>query len=363
MSESLWCSTVTPAELAMPLISVIIPVYNGTKTIRATIASVLEQSLAEFELLILNDGSTDNTLEIVSSIADPRIQVFSYPNAGSNPTRNRGISLAQGEYLSFIDADDIWTSDKLEAQLHALQTHPQAGVAYSWTDCVDEQGNFLRQGAHATVTGNVLANFLLTDCIGSGSNVLVRKQALIAAGEFDETLPNAQDWDMWLRLAARYPFVCVPKVQIFYRVSANSLSTNVQRMEAASLRVIERSFAQAPAHLQYLKPHSLGNRYKFLTFRALQGPPSRQKGWLASRYLCLAVRYDPYLLRMRLLWKVLLTILVMCCLPTQQVQALFARRNRLFNIYGLLARMHIDPAKVAQRSLARGQPSALSQSS
>ncbi|MBD2022190.1 glycosyltransferase [Leptolyngbya sp. FACHB-36] len=331
----------------MPLISVIIPVFNGAKTIRDTIASVLAQSFSEFELLIINDGSTDDTLAVVSSFDDPRIQVFSYPNAGSNPSRNRGIDHARGEYISFIDADDLWTPDKLAAQRQALQAQPQAAVAYSWTDCIDEQGQYLRQGAHATIAGNVLANFLLTDCIGSGSNVLVRKSALVEVGKFDESLANAQDWDMWLRLAARYPFACVPKVQVLYRVSAGSLSSNVQRMATASFRVIERSFAQAPATLQHLKPHSLGNRYKFLTFRSLQGNPTRQKGVLALQYLWNAVRYDPTLLRTRLLWKVLLAIAVMGLLPTAQAQALIARRQRLFNLYGLLARMHLDPSRFA----------------
>lgn len=345
----------------MPLISVIIPVYNGARTIRETIDSVLSQSFSDFELLIINDGSTDNTLDVVARFSDPRIHVFSYPNAGSNPSRNRGIDFAKGDYLSFIDADDLWTPDKLEAQLQALRDNPLAGVAYSWTDCLDEKGQFLRQGPHARVSGDVLANLLLTDWIGSGSNVLIRKQTCIEAGKFDESLPNAQDWDMWLRLAARCQFACVPRVQVLYRVSAHSLSTNVERMEAASLRVIERAFAHAPAELQYLKSPSLGNRYKFLTFRSLQGAPSPYKAWLATRYLLTAVRYDPGLLRLRLLWKVLLTILVMLVLPARAAQMLFTRL-RVFNLYGLLARMYIDPAEVAPHSGVVSSSSVMSES-
>ncbi|NES72852.1 MAG: glycosyltransferase family 2 protein, partial [Okeania sp. SIO2D1] len=113
----------------MTLISVIIPVYNGEKTIRDTINSVLKQSFADFELIIINDGSTDSTLEVINSFQDHRLKVFSYPNAGQGASRNRGIELAKGEYISFIDADDMWTSDKLEKQLQALQDNPQAGVA------------------------------------------------------------------------------------------------------------------------------------------------------------------------------------------------------------------------------------------
>src|SRR4028119_812278 len=112
----------------MSLISVIIPVYNGEKTIQETIESVLNQTFTDFELIVINDGSQDATLEIVERIQDSRLKVLSYPNAGQAASRNRGLSHASGEYISFIDADDLWTPDKLEAQLRALQDNPQAAV-------------------------------------------------------------------------------------------------------------------------------------------------------------------------------------------------------------------------------------------
>src|SRR4028119_546862 len=117
----------------MPIISVIIPAYNAERTIKETIQSVLNQSFQDLELLIINDGSQDSTLDVVESIQDPRIRVFCYLNAGSSASRNRGIGLAKGEYISFIDADDLWTVDKLESQFKALQENPKAAVAYSWT--------------------------------------------------------------------------------------------------------------------------------------------------------------------------------------------------------------------------------------
>ncbi|MCF3623160.1 glycosyltransferase family 2 protein, partial [Planktothrix agardhii] len=118
----------------MPKISVIIPVYNGEKTIQKTIESVLQQTWQDFELIVINDGSQDATLEILSSIQDPRLRILSYSNAGLASSRNRGITEATGEYISFLDADDLWTPDKLEAQFQALEEHPEAAVAYSWTD-------------------------------------------------------------------------------------------------------------------------------------------------------------------------------------------------------------------------------------
>ncbi|HEY9859784.1 MAG TPA: glycosyltransferase family A protein, partial [Candidatus Obscuribacterales bacterium] len=96
----------------MPLVSVIIPAYNAETTIQETVKSVLEQSLQDFELIIVNDGSTDNTLQVLDRISDPRIKVFSYPNAGAAVSRNRGFAQATGELIAFLDADDLWTPKK-----------------------------------------------------------------------------------------------------------------------------------------------------------------------------------------------------------------------------------------------------------
>jgi glycosyltransferase involved in cell wall biosynthesis len=326
----------------MSLISVIIPVYNGEKTIQATIESVLNQTFTDFELIVINDGSKDATLEIISSIQDSRLKVFSYPNAGQAVSRNRGISKASGEYIAFIDADDLWTKDKLEAQLKALQDNPQAAVAYSWTKCIDESGHFSRRGSHISITGNVYAKLLLIDFIENGSNPLIRSQALAQVGGFDQTMPPAEDRDLWLRLAAHYHFVAVSSPQVLYRQSISSESTNIQRMEEASLRVIERSFAQAPKSLQYLKQSSIANIYKGLTFKVLEGPPDRQRGLTATRLIWHSLINDRTLLQSRVLWKVMLKIAVMILLPPQQAQALFTKFERLSNTTTLLGYLQLE---------------------
>jgi GT2 family glycosyltransferase len=307
----------------MPIISVILPVYNGERTIKETMDSVLNQTFLDFELIVINDGSQDSTLEVVSRIVDSRLKVFSYANAGLAATRNRGISHAIGEYISFIDADDFWTSDKLEAQFKALQANPQAAVAYSWTDWIDESGQFLRSGGHITVNGDVYAKLLLRDFIESGSNPLIRKHALAEVGGFDESLAAVEDWDMWLRLAAQYEFVCVPSPQILYRVSSNSMSSNIWKMEAGSLRIIERAFTQAPESLQPLKREILGKRYQYLTLKAIEGPPERHRGLAAARFLWQAVSNDPaWLQRGQLMLIVLFKIVIATLLPPQHAQAL-----------------------------------------
>src|SRR5919202_353647 len=302
----------------MPLISVIIPAYNAEKTIKQTIESVLNQTFSDFEIIVINDGSQDSTLEIVSSIPDPRIKVFSYPNAGPQKSRNRGWGNASGEYVSFLDADDLWTPDKLEAQLKALQENPAAAVAYSWTDYIDESGNSFPQSNHGNFSGHVFVKLLLADFVGNGSNPLIQKQALVEVGGFDESLVAGQDWDMWVRLASRYPFVAVPVVQILYRVSGNSWSTNLERREAGFKRVIEKPIAHAPDLLQPIKKDIIANRYKCLTVDALQGYPRRRlQGLIAAKFLWVAVSNDPSLLRRRAIWQVLLKIAIISLFPSK----------------------------------------------
>lgn len=313
----------------MPIISVIIPVYNGEKTIRKTIESVLSQTFEDFELIIIDDGSQDSTVAVINEIKDPRLQVFSFPNAGVSESRNRGLAKANGKYISFLDADDLWTSDKLEAQLKTLQANPKAAVAYSWTDWIDELGQFVHSGSHISATGDVYRKLLVRDFIESGSNPLIRSQALAEVGGFDKSLTTAADWDMWLRLAAHYHFCVVPSVQILYRVAGNSMSSNVWKIETESLKVIERNFAQAHKALQHLKRETLGNRYKYLTFKAVEGNLERKKGLAAARFLSLAVRYDPSMLRrVPIMLIVLAKIAAATLLPSQQANMLLQAVKR-----------------------------------
>jgi glycosyltransferase involved in cell wall biosynthesis len=328
----------------MPLISVIIPVFNGEKTLQETIESVLNQNWRDFELLIINDGSEDATLEIVARFKDSRIKIFSYPNAGQSTSRNRGIGLATGEYISFIDADDLWTPDKLEAQLRALQENPKAAVAYSWTDWIDESGQLLGQGSHNTEQGKVFAKLLLNDFVANGSNALIRRQALTEVGGFDASVTPAEDWDMWLRLAVHYEFVAVPYVQVFYRISPSSASFNVWKMEVSSLQVIEKAFVAAPQSLQHLKRQSLGNRYKYLTFKAIEGHPERKKGLVAIRFLWNSIRNDPSLLWAKVIWKVLFRIAAITLLTPAMAQLVITKFKALSNTKTLLGYIKLNAA-------------------
>ncbi|MGF1933014.1 MAG: glycosyltransferase [Nostoc sp. ChiQUE02] len=280
------------ASKKLPKISVIIPAYNSEKTIKQTIQSVLNQTFGELELIVINDGSQDSTLEVVRQIRDSRIKVFSYSNAGGNVSRNRGLHRAVGDFVSFLDADDLWTPDKLQSQLKALQENVTAKVAYSWTDYIDINGQYLLSGQRIKLNGNTYENLLLNNFLENGSNPLICRKSLITLGGFDESLNAAQDWDMWLRLASKFDFICVPSVQILYRISANSVSSNLVRQEKSCLQVLERAYKERPSlrdatrtTLKHSWNISLANLYKYLTCKALQKPFNRQKALASARFL------------------------------------------------------------------------------
>jgi len=315
----------------MPLISVIIPAYNAASTLGETLHSVMDQTFKDLEILVIDDGSQDSTVAVAKTLQeeDPRIQVFSYVNGGVSASRNRGIRHAQGRYLSFLDADDLWTTDKLAEQFQALQDHPHASVAYSWTDNIDSKGILVQAGIRTMATGYILSELLQVNLLQNGSNPLIRRFALETVGGFDESLLNADDWDMWLRLAQRYEFVLVPKAQVLYRRSDSSKSAKVLRMEQHARRVIDKAFAQAPAHFQPLKSKSLANLYKYLAYKALQGAPeslTRERILSALRFLVRACRYDPGLLRQwKPLFKMTLRSLACLSLPPKQAEQVITR--------------------------------------
>jgi glycosyltransferase involved in cell wall biosynthesis len=277
-----------------PVVSVVVPAYNAASTIRATLHSVLTQTFSALELIVINDGSTDQTLDVLGPIQerDGRLRVLSFPNRGLSASRNRGIAHARARYISFLDADDLWTPDKLESQLRALEQSPEAGVAYSWTDYMDANGGFLYPGTHATLSGDVYAELLQRNFIENGSNVLVRRDVFEQVGVFDESLPAAEDRDFLIRAARRFPFAAVPKPQVLYRVTAGAMSSNIARQEKASLEVLRRNFAQAPASLQSLRDRSFSNTYAYLTMRALDSSTSRKRSFIAARYLWKAIACD-----------------------------------------------------------------------
>lgn len=281
----------------MPTISVVIPAYNAERTVLETVESVQKQTFSDLEIIVIDDGSTDKTKELLEGVTDERLKIFSYENGGVATARNRGMAHAKGEFIAFLDADDLWTSDKLELQLRALQQHPEAGVTYSWTFYfTDGQRESLLPGNSIFFEGNVYTKLLINNFLANGSNPLVRRKAIESVGEFDPTCTPCEDWDFYLRLAVHWSFVVVPKHQILYRQSPNSGSSKLKAVEEAGLITIEKAYRMAPPEYQYLKNQSLAWIYEYCTQQYLQYSTDISGVNQAGQKLWKAIRLHPQIL-------------------------------------------------------------------
>lgn len=289
----------------MATISVIIPTYNAERTILETIESVQKQTFKDFEIVIINDGSSDRTLNLVDEIGDNRIKIFTYENGGLPTARNRGISHSTGEFITFLDADDLWTPNKLERQLNLLNANPEADVAYSWTYFMDESENArtINPGDPVYLEGNVYANLLSKNFIASGSNVLITREAVETIGEFDPECGGSADWDYWIRLASQYSFVVVPEHQIYYRRSAGAMSSKIDKMKLDCLTVFEKTFQSAPLEFQCLKGSSLAWIHQYFTDLYLRYSCDKYSNDQAALSLWKSIRLEPTLLLQEHTWK------------------------------------------------------------
>lgn len=263
----------------MPKVSVVIPAYNAMAYLPETVESVLRQTFTDFEVLIIDDGSSDNIVQWVSEIVDQRIRLISQENQGLAGAPNTGITQARWEYIAFLDADDLWEPTKLEKQVRCLDNNPAVGLVHTWMLLVDEQGKFTGRVMKSNAEGEVW-NQLVERNIIAGPSVIIRRCCFETVGIFDQNLRSIEDWDMWLRIASRYPFALIKEHLAYYRQLPDSMSKNCQVMEQAFHTVIEKAFHTASSELLYLKKRSYGYANLCLAWKALQ---SCDRGGCLSR--------------------------------------------------------------------------------
>ncbi|RAM50281.1 MAG: glycosyltransferase family 2 protein [Hapalosiphonaceae cyanobacterium JJU2] len=237
----------------MPKVSVVIPAYNAMLFLPETLESVLQQTFTDFEVFIVNDGSSDNIVEWASDIGDSRVKLISQANQRVSAARNTGIAHAQGEYIAFLDADDLWEPTKLEKQVRCLDEKPEVGLVYTWTLLVDKENNPTGRIFASHLEGNIWNELLVNDPIASGSSAMVRRICFDTVGLFDRDLAYAPDLDMWVRIALRYPVAVVKEPLLRYRQLPNSFSRNRQGMIKDIRAVIEKTFASVSLEQLYLR--------------------------------------------------------------------------------------------------------------
>ena len=221
-------------------ISVIIPTYNRASLIERAIRSVLEQTYKPFEIIVVDDGSTDNTREVVESIGDPTVKYCYKENGGAGSARNYGAKQAQGDWLAFHDSDDVWRPDKLKAQTEYAKKHPEFNLIYSKYEMHFYDGStaIIPFGEDIELLeGNIQHILLVKNSIGTPT-VLVKKQAFFEIGGFDENLRCIEDWNFVIRFAERNSIGFVNEVTMdAYRVDA-SVSSNMADMYEERCRAI-----------------------------------------------------------------------------------------------------------------------------
>jgi glycosyltransferase involved in cell wall biosynthesis len=182
-----------------PLISVIIPTYNRANTISRALNSVLHQTYSNIEIIIIDDGSSDNTEEILNNFKDNRIIIKKSMNRGAPAARNMGIRIAKGDFIAFLDSDDEWMLNKLEKQYNLI-SNSDTGFVYTGYHIIKPDGE-IRLSRLPGKKGNIFTDLIISNCVGSTSLLFVKKQHLIDVGGFDESMPSCQDWDLFIRLS------------------------------------------------------------------------------------------------------------------------------------------------------------------
>lgn len=236
---------------AEPAVSVVIPAYNAAWCVGRAIDSVLAQDFADREIVVVNDGSTDDTARVLASYGDA-IRVVTQANGGMSSARNAGIRAARGRYLAFLDADDRWLPGKLGRQMALMAQRPELAFCAATARFEDPDGNpagmWACSGKADAGVADIFAHHATV--AGGASSVLARRELVQQLGGFDETLFGAEDTDLWVRLAVLGPFACIADPLVVVLKRPGSVSRNRERMRAGAIAMTKKNRKLLPAALR-----------------------------------------------------------------------------------------------------------------
>jgi glycosyltransferase involved in cell wall biosynthesis len=285
-------------------VSAIIPTYNYAHYLATAIESVISQTCPIHEIIVVDDGSTDHTEEIVKTFGNKVIYI-KQPNAGLSAARNTGIRKATGDTLAFLDSDDVWYPEKIEKQLRVLDRDPEIGIVYCGSREFDsESGQTIKvnlEGEEGWIADDLLL-FESPTIVSIGSTGLARRETIDRIGFFDTDLKHSEDWDYSYRTARSYKVGFAREVLLDYRNHSSNMHKNVAAMEKAMNRCFEKAFDTSDEHILALRDRAYGNLYSVLagsyfhsrnygdfarcSLRSLRLRPS-----LITRYLNFPVRW------------------------------------------------------------------------
>lgn len=231
-----------------PLVSIITPTYNRADFIGQAIDSVLAQTYGHFELIIVDDGSEDETRELVETYQDSRIIYRYQENQGQSIARNLALKIARGDFICFLDSDNFWFPDKLEKSLEVFREHPEVDIVYGDGVTINESGQEISRENMRRYTGHIAAH-MLKDNVVSMNTTMARRRCFDEMGGFSGKRRVADDYDLWLRFSARFYFFYLPEYLAYYRVMENQISSDKIRRFTTNESIIMDFLKQYPAAL------------------------------------------------------------------------------------------------------------------
>lgn len=264
-----------------PFVSVVIPAYNVSATISETLDSALAQTFADIEVIVVDDGSTDETPAIVRARRDPRLRLVSQANRGLAGARNTGIFEARGQLVALLDGDDLWRRDKIEAHVRHMEGRPDLGLSFSASAMIDGKGAELGLVQRGALTGIDPATIIRRNPVGNGSAPVLRRAALDAIAHrpdpadrphwFDESFRQSEDIECWLRLALttswRIEGLAAPLTR--YRINPGGLSADAGRQLESWERMIAKTAGYAPDFVARHAPAARAYQLRYLARRAV----------------------------------------------------------------------------------------------
>jgi glycosyltransferase involved in cell wall biosynthesis len=259
-----------------PLVSVIVPAYNAETFIERTLNSVLSQTYKNIEVLVVDDGSSDRTAEIVRAIAqqDSRVVLLHQQNSGVAAARNLAIQKSQGEFIAPIDADDLWYPENIEKQVQCfLDSDPSVGLVYTWSVDIDEDDLLTGGFRAAKIEGEVYTTLVCHNFLGNASASMIRRTCLekVAAYDCNMRAQNAQgceDWDLYLRIAEHYQFRVVPEFLIGYRKLSSSMSGDYSQMARSHSLILQTVRQKHPEFSGVIYRLSRSNLYMYFAHQS-----------------------------------------------------------------------------------------------
>lgn len=272
--------------MRQPKVSVIITTYNRADYLGFAIDSVLSQTFEDFELIIIDDGSTDGTKELVNSYQDERIIYHYQENRGQNPARNKGMAISNGEYIAHLDSDDMWIPSKLEKQVYILENNYNIGLVYCGTQLIDGMHNVIGTQPIVIHNGKVLDKLLMTNFLYNGSCAIFRKDCLKKVGFFDESFKRMTDWEFYLKFAIYYKFFGINEYLLKYRIHNETMSKDFNSYKAYGIKILEKIFAHKDLDPKYLKfkNRAIALRHRYMGRRYFENkyPDEARKGFIEA---------------------------------------------------------------------------------